>query len=130
MMQILRRTILGAILALLLIGPAAASERVPFTQQAFDEAMAAGVPILVHVTAEWCETCHVQIPIVAELTARPDLAQIVIFNVDFDTQKDVANAFKVQFQGSMIVFRAGREVDRAVGITDPGEIEMLLRQVC
>jgi thiol:disulfide interchange protein len=39
----------------------------PFDTSAFQQAQAAGKPILVDVTASWCPTCKVQRPIVQEI---------------------------------------------------------------
>ena len=125
-----RRAFLTGLVALALIVPAHASDRLPFDQRTFDAANAAGMPILIHVTADWCETCQAQKPIVAILMADPSLSGIVVFNVDYDTQKDVLQKFGVQFQGTMIVFRTGKEVDRITALTDPLAIEGLLREIC
>jgi thioredoxin 1 len=55
----------------------------------FDEApLEAGGPILIHVTAPWCEVCQIQKPIVANLLGTPDFKAIKKFDVDFDTQKE------------------------------------------
>lgn len=130
MLNASRRAFLTGLTAFALIGRALASERMPFDQRTFDAANASGMPILVHVTADWCEVCQAQKSIVAELAAQPDLAGIALFNVDFDTQKDVLRTFRVQFQSTMIVFRGGQELGRATGETDPKAIEGLLRMVC
>lgn len=94
----------------------------------FDAATKDGAPILVHVTAPWCETCQAQKPIVSELLARPDFAAMKKFEIDFDSQKDVLTDLRVTTQSTMIVFRDGKEIDRQVGQTDPAEIEALLRK--
>jgi thioredoxin 1 len=126
MTNISRRLVLVGTMSLTLSLPALAIERVPFDRAAFDAAQEAGDPILVHVTADWCEVCQAQKPIVAELTAMRDLASIKVFNVDFDAQKDVLRAFRVQFQSTMIVFKGTNEVGRATGETDPARIRALL----
>jgi thioredoxin 1 len=94
----------------------------------FDEALAAGSPILLHVTAPWCEVCQLQKPIVAELLSRPDFKDMKKFDVDFDSQKEVLARYRVQMQSTMIVYKAGEEVDRQTGQSDPAVIEALLRK--
>ncbi|WP_245290344.1 thioredoxin family protein [Shinella sp. DD12] len=94
----------------------------------FADAAKAGSPILVHVTAPWCETCQAQKPIVTELLARPDFEGMKAFEIDFDSQKDILGALRVMSQSTMIVFKDGKEVDRQIGQTDPAVIEALLKE--
>lgn len=104
--------------------PAAASQ--PFDQAAFAAAQAAGKPIMIHVTAPWCSTCKAQAPILGRLLDEPRFKNLVAFDVDFDTQKDLLREFKVRFQSTMIVFKGKEEIGRSSGDTNPGSIETLL----
>lgn len=94
----------------------------------FSEASAAGVPVLVHVTAPWCGVCQAQKPVVAKLVGNGDFASMKKFDVDFDSQKDVLSKLRVQSQSTMVLFRNGMEIDRSVGVSDPLEIEAFLRK--
>jgi thioredoxin 1 len=84
--------------------------------------------VIVHVTAPWCEVCEAQKPIVAALLASPDFKNMKKFDVDFDSQKEILARYRVQMQSTMIVYKAGKEVDRQTGQTDPAVIEALLRK--
>jgi thioredoxin 1 len=96
----------------------------PFDAQAFQSAQAAEKPILVDVTAPWCPTCKKQRPIVEQIEKeKPDL---VVYEVDFDTGKDVLKRFRVQFQSTLIVFRGAKEVARSTGETDPALIRAMI----
>ncbi len=79
--------------------------------------IASGAPVFMHVTAPWCGTCKIQKPIVAELLKNPHFKELKKIDVDFDSQGDVLQAFKVQTQATMIVFKDGKEVDRIIGET-------------
>jgi thioredoxin 1 len=94
----------------------------------FDEALAAGNPILIHVTAPWCEVCQAQKPIVASLLGSPDFKDMKKFEVDFDSQKEILAPYRVQMQSTMIVYKDGKEIDRQTGQSDPAVIEALLRE--
>ena len=94
----------------------------------FSEASAAGIPVLVHVTAPWCEVCQAQKPVVAKLIGNGDFASMKKFDIDFDSQKDVLRKLRVQSQSTMLLFRNGKEIDRSVGVSDPAEIEAFLRE--
>lgn len=108
--------------------PAVAAERHIYEPQAFEAALDSGKPILVHVTAPWCGECKVQKPIVARLADQPEFANLTIFDVDFDTQKDALRRLRVQKQSTLVVFKNKTEVGRAVGITRPQAIESLMKK--
>jgi thioredoxin-like negative regulator of GroEL len=98
----------------------------PFTQAAFDAAKAAGKPVLVEVSAPWCPTCKAQKPILSDLRAMPKFKDLVIFEVDFDSQKEVLRGLNVQKQSTLVVFKGGKEVGRSTGDTKKESIEALL----
>jgi thioredoxin 1 len=105
-----------------------AAERHAYDPKVFQSAIEAEKPILVHVTAPWCGECRAQKPIVATLAQAPEFKDLVILDVDFDTQKDVLRQLKVQKQSTLVVFKGKSEVARAVGITRPEAIETLMRR--
>ena len=90
--------------------------------------IAAGGPVIIHITAPWCGTCKRQKPIVAELLTKPEFKNLKKIDVDFDSQGDVLRQFKVQTQATMLVFNGGKEIDRAVGQTAPEAIAALFKK--
>jgi thiol-disulfide isomerase/thioredoxin len=98
----------------------------PFDQKAFEAAQASGKPILVEVSAPWCPTCKAQAPILSRLRSDPRFRQLVSFNVDFDSQKDLLRKFNVQRQSTLIVFKGRQEAGRSTGDTNAASIEALL----
>jgi thioredoxin 1 len=95
-----------------------------YNTAAFQDAQKAGKTVLLHVTAPWCPTCKAQHPIIANVEkARPNL---VVYNIDFDTSKEVLRQFRVQSQSTLIVFKGTREVGRSIGDTTPSGIEALV----
>jgi thiol-disulfide isomerase/thioredoxin len=94
----------------------------------FDAALKAGGPVMIHVTAPWCEVCQAQKPIVGALLASPDFKAMKKFDVDFDTQKEILARYRVQMQSTMIVYKGGKEVGRQTGQTDQANIKALLRK--
>jgi thioredoxin 1 len=110
------------------IAPVAALDKAPFDAKAFENAQAAGKPILVEITAPWCPTCKAQAPILAKLSSMPKFKDMVRFNIDFDTQKDLLRQFNVRVQSTMIAFKGKQEVGRSSGDTNPDSIERLLEK--
>jgi thioredoxin 1 len=124
-----RRHLLGAlaIATALSLGPiASAADKKPFDQKAFEAAQAAGKPILVEVSAPWCPICKAQAPILSRLTSDPKFKELVSFDIDFDSQKDLLKKFNVQKQSTLIVFKGKQETGRSTGDTNAASIEALL----
>ena len=114
--------------SLMVAVPAQAIEPKPFDQKAFDMALKTGKSILIEITAPWCPTCKAQKPILSELTRKSKFKDMQVFEVDFDTQKDIVRRFKAQAQSTLIAFKGEREVGRSVGDTNRGSIEDLLNK--
>jgi thioredoxin len=124
-----RRHLLGTLVAaagLALASPASAADRKPFDQRAFEAAQASGKPILVEVSAPWCPICKAQAPILSRLRNDSRFKELVSFNIDFDSQKDLLRKFNVQKQSTLIVFKGRQEAGRSTGDTNAPSIEALL----
>lgn len=125
-----RRHALAAVVAIAaavsLASLASAADKAPFDQAAFAAAQAAGKPILLEVTAPWCPTCKAQAPILSRLKGEPRFKDLVNFNIDFDTQKDLLKTFNVRMQSTLIVFKGKQETGRSTGDTNPASIEALV----
>jgi thioredoxin 1 len=114
--------------ALFVAVPALAMEKKPFDAAAFSKAQASGAPILVEVTAPWCPVCKAQAPIIRSVAAKREFAKLVVFEVDFDSRKDVLRQLNVQRQSTLILFKGAAEAGRSTGDTDPAAIEALMRK--
>ncbi len=103
-----------------------AAERVPFDRAAFEAALKTGEPVLIDISASWCPTCQRQKQILGNLTGKPAFAGYTVFEVDYDTQKDVMRSFSAAQRSTLIAFKDGKEVGRIVGDTRVAAIEALL----
>ena len=86
-----------------------AAEKVDYSAAAFDAAQKAGEPILVELHTPWCPTCRAQAPILSQLESDPKYAGLVVFHVDFDSQKDAVRRFGARMQSTHVVFKGGAE---------------------
>lgn len=123
-----RAVLLGVVIVIISVAPGYAADRLPYEAEVFQAALDAGKPILVHVTAPWCGECKLQKPIVARLAERPEFTTLTIFDVDFDTQKEVLKRLKVPKQSTLLVFKDKAEVTRSVGVTRAEAIEALMKK--
>ncbi|KQP80872.1 thioredoxin family protein [Methylobacterium sp. Leaf117] len=108
--------------------PAHAADALPYTPEAFEAAQKAGKPILIEVSAPWCPICKTQKPILAKLGEQARFKDLVIFEVDFDTRKDVLRRFDARMQSTLIAFKGETETGRSVGETQPEWIEGLVEK--
>ena len=124
--KMMTRLALSGVISLALAAATLAGEVRPYSAEAFAAAQADNAPIVVHVTAEWCPTCHVQRPIVRSLAEDPANPDLLVFEVDFDRDKDVLRQFGVRSQSTLIAFRGEEERARSVGVTNPAAIADLI----
>ena len=104
----------------------ALTRRLPFDQKAFEAAQTAGRPTLVEFYTTWCPVCKIQRPFLTTLGQNPRYQKIAYFEIDFDRHKDLARAFRVHKQSTLIVYRNGKEVARSTGDTNRASIEALI----
>ncbi|TXN14459.1 thioredoxin family protein [Methylobacterium sp. WL122] len=122
-----RRILLAAFAgAPMLFGNTAGAAEMTYTPAAFEAAQKAGKPILVHITAPWCTTCAAQKPILAKLEANPKFKDLQVFDVDFDSRKDVVKKFGATIQSTLITYKGEKETGRSAGETKPEAIASLL----
>ncbi|MHB2205874.1 thioredoxin family protein [Methylobacterium sp. CM6257] len=110
------------------VSPTCAGQTMPFSDAAFEAAQKSGKPILVAVSAPWCPICKTQKPILANLAAEPRFKDLQIFDIDFDSQKDLLKRLNVRMQSTLIAYKGATEVGRSVGETQPEWIEGLLEK--
>jgi thioredoxin 1 len=106
----------------------ASPEAAPFTPQAFSATQKEGKPILVEITAPWCPVCAKQRPILSQLLSDPAFKNLVVYNIDFDSQKDAVREMGAKMQSTLIVFNGTTEKGRSTGVSDPDAIKALLEK--
>jgi len=95
----------------------------PYQASQFEQAMANGETVVVHVHAEWCPVCHRQIPALQSLSDDPALSGVEFVTVDFDTDKNFLSKNAIPTQSVILVFKGGQEVERLIGVTDSAQIQ-------
>jgi len=108
------------------LGPLAHAAPQAYSQQAFTAAQAAGKPILLHITAPWCPTCKAQKPILGKIEVEPKFKNLVVLDIDFDSQKALLRQLRVVQQSTLIAYKGKTEVGRSVGDTNPASIAALV----
>lgn len=112
--------------ALLVAAPASAAEFRSFDQRAFTSAQAAGRPILVEVHAPWCPICAAQGRALQKFTANGAYKDLIVFRIDFDSQKPIWSKFGAKSQSTLIAYRGRRETGRIAYDSNEQKIGALL----
>ena len=118
--------IVAAATSMLLLLPFEALAREPFDAKAFEQAQAAGKTVLIDVYASWCPVCKKQQPTIARL--EKEKPGLIVYEVNFDNDRNVLKTFGVQAQATLIVFKGAKEVGRSTGESDPGRIQTLVEK--
>jgi thioredoxin 1 len=115
-----------AFVALAAVAPAHAAEVRKFDVAAFNAAKAQNRSVLVDVKAWWCPVCASQNRTIKRIVADPAYNQLIIFELNFDTQKAERQALSVNRQATLIGYRGQRQVGRLDFVTDKEKIGSLL----
>lgn len=83
-------------------------------------------PTLVDFFATWCGPCKMQAPILEEVKNRVgDKANVI--KVDIDKNPELANHFSVRSVPTIIMFKNGEAVWRAVGVQSAEILEQKIK---
>ena len=93
----------------------------------FNEIIKDAKPTLVDFFATWCGPCKMQGPVLEQV--KNELGDTVnIIKVDIDRNPELANVYRVQSVPTLIMFRNGEAVWRAVGLQQAGILEDKLNE--
>jgi thioredoxin 2 len=86
------------------------------------------LPVLVDLWAPWCGPCRTIAPTI-EAIARQNAGRLRVVKVNVDENPATAERFGVQGIPTLLVFKAGREIDRIVGALPPSALRRRLDSI-
>ena len=81
--------------------------------------------VLVDFWAPWCSPCRMVSPIVDEIAM--ESAEVKVCKINIDEQPQLASLYGVMSIPTLLVFRGGEVVNRAVGARNKQFIEQMLQ---
>lgn len=99
---------------------------IKFTTNNFEaEVLKSEVPVLVDFWATWCGPCQMQGPVV-EQAAEEMAGTVKIGKLNVDEEGSIAQQYGVMSIPTLIVFKNGKEVGRAVGFQTLEQLKKLM----
>ena len=95
------------------------------SEEAFDQLIAGETPVLVDFWATWCGPCRMIAPIVEEI-ADEYAGKVVVAKVDVDEQGELAQRYRIRNIPTLLDFKRGEVVDKAIGARPKAALEQML----
>ena len=90
------------------------------------EVLKSEVPVVVDFWAAWCGPCRMQGQILEQLEKEMSADQLKIVKVNVDEEGELAMTFGVQSIPTLLFYKDGKVVNKAVGVRDAATIKKSL----
>ena len=97
------------------------------SEEAFDKLITGDVPVLVDFWATWCGPCRMIAPIVEEI-ATQYADKVIVAKVDVDEQGELAQRYRIMNIPTLLLFKQGEIVDKAIGAQPKAALEQMLNK--
>jgi len=92
------------------------------------EVLKSPTPVLVDLWAAWCGPCRLVAPVVEEL-AGTYAGKVKMGKVNVDDHPQLAAQYRIMNIPTLLLFKAGQEVDRIVGVVPKQELTRRIDKV-
>lgn len=90
------------------------------------EVLKSPVPVVVDFWAAWCGPCRMQGTILEQLDKEISADQAKIVKVNVDEEGELAGTFGVQSIPTLLFYKDGKVVNKAVGVRDAAALKKAL----
>ena len=97
------------------------------SEEAFDKLISDDTPVLVDFWATWCGPCRMIAPIVEEIAAQY-AGKAIVAKVDVDEQGELAQRYRIMNIPTLLLFKQGEIVDKAIGARPKAALEQMLNK--
>ncbi len=96
------------------------------TDATFDaEVLKSDVPVLVDFWAPWCGPCHMIAPVVDEI-AESQKGKLKVVKMNVDDNAQTPQTYGVMAIPTLILFKGGQVMDKAVGVVPKAKLTELI----
>jgi thioredoxin 1 len=97
------------------------------TDSNFNEITKKNPLVLIDFFADWCMPCRMMAPVIEEL-AKEYAGKVLVGKINVDENPATADRFQVFSIPTLIIMKAGEEVDRIVGFVPKSQVEARLKK--
>ncbi|MEM2250020.1 MAG: thioredoxin [Candidatus Bathyarchaeia archaeon] len=97
------------------------------TDSNFKEVVGKNKLVLIDFFADWCMPCRMMAPVIEEL-AKEYADKVLVGKLNVDENPATANRFQVFSIPTLVIIKAGEEVDRIVGFVPKSQVEARLKK--
>jgi len=97
------------------------------TDSNFEEVVSKNPLVLIDFFADWCMPCRMMAPVIEEL-AKEYAGKVLVGKLNVDENPATADRFQVFSIPTLVILKAGEEVDRIVGFVPKIQVEARLKK--
>ncbi|MEM2463886.1 MAG: thioredoxin [Candidatus Bathyarchaeia archaeon] len=97
------------------------------TDSNFEEVVSKNPLVLIDFFADWCMPCRMMAPVIEEL-AKEYAGKVLVGKLNVDENPATADRFQVFSIPTLVIIKAGEEVDRIVGFVPKSQVEARLKK--
>lgn len=95
------------------------------SEEAFDEIINTGKVCVCDFSATWCGPCRMMAPVLEDVSDKYK-GKYYFYQIDIDSEEELANKYQISVVPTIIVFNGGVEVGRTSGYMEADELERFI----
>ncbi|MBN1117574.1 MAG: thioredoxin [Bacteroidales bacterium] len=92
----------------------------------FNKLINSETPVLIDFSAEWCQPCKVQAPILKDIAVELG-NKIRVVKIDVDQNREIASRYQIQGVPTLAVYKNGNMVYRQSGVHQKTQLLSILQ---